>query len=172
VPWNRFKEPLTLFCFSLLNSPPSFFVHFLGLISGRGGVCGKGESDGGRKRDKTVTARVGSDAPRAGSFKKSGGVLCQGRAMKYEYIASHQKEYGVGLACRTLEVSVSGYYAWRKRQPSLAWQLRPGTGAVAGCRSHAGGLVLRRRWRRDPRSRQGFSQTLAQIRSRIDHLHH
>jgi len=33
-------------------------------------------------------------------------------------MASHQQEYAVTVMCCALEVSVSGFYAWRKRQPS------------------------------------------------------
>jgi putative transposase len=35
--------------------------------------------------------------------------------MKYAFIARHVAEFAVALMCRALEVSVSGYYAWRTR---------------------------------------------------------
>jgi putative transposase len=34
-------------------------------------------------------------------------------------MAEHYQEYPVATMCRVLEVSVSGYYAWHKREPSL-----------------------------------------------------
>jgi putative transposase len=38
--------------------------------------------------------------------------------MKFQFMAEHQRDYPVTTMCRALEVSVSGYYAWRKREPS------------------------------------------------------
>jgi putative transposase len=38
--------------------------------------------------------------------------------MKFAFIAKYQQEYAVTLLCRVLEVSVSGYYAWKQRAPS------------------------------------------------------
>ena len=38
--------------------------------------------------------------------------------MRYAVIASPLGEYSLSVLCRTLEVSVSGYYAWRRRRPS------------------------------------------------------
>lgn len=38
--------------------------------------------------------------------------------MKFQCIAEHQQEYAITTMCDALEVSVSGYYAWRKRAPS------------------------------------------------------
>jgi putative transposase len=38
--------------------------------------------------------------------------------MKFALIARSQQEYPVSLMCRVLEVSVSGYYAWKQRAAS------------------------------------------------------
>jgi putative transposase len=38
--------------------------------------------------------------------------------VRYQFIAEHRHEYPIGLLCRVLDVSVSGYYAWSKRLPS------------------------------------------------------
>lgn len=38
--------------------------------------------------------------------------------MKYHFIREHQQEYPVTTMCQVLEVSVSGYYAWKQRPPS------------------------------------------------------
>lgn len=38
--------------------------------------------------------------------------------MKYRFIAQQQQEYPVNVLCATLDVSASGYYAWRQRAPS------------------------------------------------------
>ena len=39
--------------------------------------------------------------------------------MKYQFIAEYRQEYPITTMCRVLDVSVSGYYAWHKRAPSL-----------------------------------------------------
>jgi putative transposase len=38
--------------------------------------------------------------------------------MKYQFVAEQRQEYPITTLCRVLEVSVSGYYAWWKREPS------------------------------------------------------
>jgi transposase InsO family protein len=38
--------------------------------------------------------------------------------MKYAFIAAHQQEFPVIRMCHVLQVSESGYYAWRQREPS------------------------------------------------------
>jgi putative transposase len=42
--------------------------------------------------------------------------------MRYEFIAAHEGEYGVKRMCQTLEVTRSGYYAWRSRPAGVREQ--------------------------------------------------
>ena len=38
--------------------------------------------------------------------------------MKFRFVRHHRKRWPVGVMCRVLKVSRSGYYAWTKRKPS------------------------------------------------------
>lgn len=38
--------------------------------------------------------------------------------MKFRFVQEHRETFRVGMMCRVLQVSRSGYYAWRHRQPS------------------------------------------------------
>jgi putative transposase len=38
--------------------------------------------------------------------------------MKYDFITQHHQEYAVTTMCQVLEVSVSGYDAWKQRPVS------------------------------------------------------
>ena len=51
-------------------------------------------------------------------LKKSHGLLCQGKFMRYRFIDEHKKAWPVNLMCGVLSVSRSGYYDWTGRGPS------------------------------------------------------
>ena len=50
--------------------------------------------------------------------------------MKYRFIQSHAERYRVKLMCSVLGVSRSGYYAWKKRQPSARERANRGLRAL------------------------------------------
>lgn len=55
--------------------------------------------------------------------------------MRYAFIAGHAQEYSVTVLCQAMEVSVSGYYAWRTRgvsQREHADRMRHEVGLPAG----------------------------------------
>ncbi|NJK44201.1 MAG: IS3 family transposase, partial [Pleurocapsa sp. SU_196_0] len=49
-------------------------------------------------------------------LKKSGGLLRQGKQVRYAFIAEHRLEFRFEIMLRMLEVSKSGFYDWRGRQ--------------------------------------------------------
>ena len=50
--------------------------------------------------------------------KKYGWFLQPGLTMKYEFIETHKPDYRVTEICDCFEIKPSGYYAWRRREPS------------------------------------------------------
>lgn len=42
--------------------------------------------------------------------------------MKYQFIDKQREQYPVRVLCEVLEVSESGYYEWRKREPNQCRQ--------------------------------------------------
>jgi len=44
--------------------------------------------------------------------------------VRYAWILAHATEYSIRMMCRVLKVSVSGYYAWKRREPSAQQQRR------------------------------------------------
>jgi putative transposase len=57
-------------------------------------------------------------------LKKSGGVLCERKAVKYACIQAHRNQFRVVVMCRALGVSRSGFYAAQRRTPSARAQHR------------------------------------------------
>ena len=51
--------------------------------------------------------------------------------MRYAWIDPHRDSYPLGLLCRVLQVARSGYYAWRRREPSPSAQRRQQIGQAA-----------------------------------------
>ena len=57
----------------------------------------------------TTYTRVGNGER---DLKKSRGILCKKRYVRYEFVYEHRSAYTVAMLCRTLNVTRSGYYAY------------------------------------------------------------
>ena len=51
--------------------------------------------------------------------------------MRYAWIEQQRDGYPLKLLCRVLQVSRSGYYAWRRREPSATARRRQQIGQAA-----------------------------------------
>jgi putative transposase len=69
---------------------------------------------------RTASSQTGTGDHAAGArhIKKSAGHLLARPALTFPFIAEQSQQYPITLLCKTLEVSESGYYAWKNREPS------------------------------------------------------
>ncbi|MFY9343443.1 MAG: IS3 family transposase [Planctomycetota bacterium] len=51
-------------------------------------------------------------------LKKGAGLLREGQELRFRFVRDHRGSFEVGLMCKTLEVSRSGFYAWLGRGES------------------------------------------------------
>ena len=81
-----------------------------------------GNTRGGVKADQEELARLRRELARVTAerhfFKASGGVVPEAPQMRYQAIRDNAGRFAVSLMCSALQVSTSGYYAWRDRLPS------------------------------------------------------
>jgi hypothetical protein len=74
---------------------------------------------------------------RGAETKSCGHLLGEGEGMKFAFVAEQEVAFSVNAMCRTLGVTGSGYYAWKRRPPSASskttMQGERGVGCV-GCR--------------------------------------
>ncbi|MBF3524130.1 IS3 family transposase [Burkholderia pseudomallei] len=78
------------------------------------------EAELARVKRELAEVKMERDLP-----KKVRDVLREGVAVKYGVIEQMRQDYPVPPMCRVPGVSVSGYYAWRKRKPSDRTQQEP-----------------------------------------------
>src|ERR1051325_4424011 len=76
-----------------------------------------------KRRVATPEACERAAAGRAGDLKKSRGLVRAGDREGIEriffFVDAHQAKFSIRAMCRVLEVSPSGYYAWRRRKISV-----------------------------------------------------
>ena len=75
-----------------------------------------GDGPGGREHAAAGGVCAAEDGAR--DSPKGGGILREGCAVRYAFIEAHRVCYPVPMMCELLEVSRSGYHAWRRRGPS------------------------------------------------------
>src|SRR5262245_45162531 len=71
-----------------------------------------------RRANPPARERAAGCARRAGHSEKSAGLLRGRPEVKFRFVQEHRETFRVGMMCKVLKVSRSGYYAWRQRQPS------------------------------------------------------
>ena len=81
-------------------------------------VSGKWSSDATRRGNSSTQERTRNYPAGTRCIKKSYRHLFTTPGMRYQFIAENLHEYPVRVMCRALEVSESGYYAWKEREAS------------------------------------------------------
>jgi len=69
-----------------------------------------------RKENKNIVTSSRCSYGESRGLVRTGDRRCTTEIFKF--VSAHQALYPVKTMCRVLDVSTSGYYAWRKRQPS------------------------------------------------------
>ena len=102
-------------------------------LSEKGELHGAGRQAGERRADGAGAAagRAGAGEDGARHPKKSDGVLCEGIAVKYAWIAKHKAVWPVTLMCEVLGVSASGYFEHRRRNGKTPAQPGPGASRLS-----------------------------------------
>jgi transposase len=68
------------------------------------------EQEKDRKRREVARLREENDI-----LKASADVYPQSKQARFLFIHQHSEQFGVSRMCELLDVSMSGYYVWRKR---------------------------------------------------------
>src|SRR5207342_468644 len=65
-----------------------------------------------KERSSQSSSAVATYRGRAGHFKKSRAVLCQGAPVKYRFINEHRHEFRIKTMCRVFGIARAGFYQW------------------------------------------------------------
>ncbi|QEG32098.1 hypothetical protein GobsT_69490 [Gemmata obscuriglobus] len=84
------------------------------------GVPGIGAPDTGRRGTATTPGRRQAAGDGARHPQQSPDVLRHPDEVTFAGIEEHKTEWPIALVCRVLDVSRSGFYVWRSREPSAA----------------------------------------------------